>query len=107
MQNPHAVSLAVLAGRGDRDRNAFDLNFGLFHGTAFCLAPELFVTAAHVYNDAQGDGEVALARLTPARPQAQTVRDAEVFDDIDLALLVCPNLEAEILPVSFAAQTFL
>jgi hypothetical protein len=107
MQNPHAVSLAVLAGRGDRDLDAFELNFGLFHGTAFCLAPDLFVTAAHVYGAAQGEGEVALARLTRPRVQAQTVRDAEVFEHLDLALLVCPNLEAEILPVSFAAQSFL
>jgi hypothetical protein len=107
MQNPHAVSLAVLAGRGDRHADAFELNFGLFHGTAFCLAPDLFVTAAHVYEAARGDGEVALARLTKAHVQAQTVRDVEVYEHLDLALLRCPNLGAEILPVSFAPQSFL
>jgi hypothetical protein len=107
MQNPHAVSLAVIAGTGDRDRNAFDLAAAVFHGTAFCLARDLFITAAHVYRAAQGDGEVAVARLTRGQVQAQTVRDAEVFDDIDVALLMCPNLWAELLPVSFGPQTFL
>ena len=107
MQNPHAVSLAVLAGHGDRGRDAFDLAGAVFHGTAFCLARDLFITAAHVYRAAEGDGEVALARLTRGRVQAQTVREADVFDDIDVALLVCPNLEAELLPVSFAPQSFL
>ena len=57
--DPHATNLAVIAGKADRERRVFDLNYGLFHGTAFCLAPDLFLTAAHVYEDAKGDGEVA------------------------------------------------
>ena len=105
--NPHAVNLAVLAGRGNREESVFDLNYGVFHGTGFCLAPHLFLTAAHVLRDAQADGDVALARLTPGQHQAQIVRDAEVFEDIDLALMVCENLGAEILPFSFGPLGYL
>ena len=105
--NPHAVNLAVVAGHGNRDENVFDLSYGVFHGTAFCVGPDLFLTAAHVFQDAQGDGEVAVARLTPGQHQAQTVRDAEVFQDIDLALLRCPNLAAEIVPCRFSPLYYL
>src|SRR5260370_39480507 len=99
--NPHAVSLAVVAGRGNRETKVFELNYGLFHGTAFCLAPHLFLTAAHVYRAAQGDGEVAVARIGPGQLAAETVQDVELFEDIDLALLHCPNVPAEILPFHF------
>ena len=81
--------------------------YGVFHGTAFCLAPNLFLTAAHVFREAQGDGEVAVARFTPGNFHGVAVQDSERFDDIDLALLHCPGLLAEILPFSFAPQTFL
>ncbi len=106
--NFHAVNLAVLAGHGDRRDNAFNLDRGEFHGTAFCVAPNLFLTAAHVYEAAAAvGGQVAVARLTPGRQQVQTVRDEEVFGDIDLALLHCPNLFAEILPFNFAPLGYL
>jgi hypothetical protein len=105
--NPHAVNLAVVAGRGDRKDNVFNLNRGEFHGTAFCVAPHLFITAGHVYNAAAAAGDVALGRLGPPKPQVQLVRDAEVYPDVDLALLYCPNLAAEILPVNFAPLTWL
>jgi hypothetical protein len=105
--NPHGVNLAVLAGRGNLEERVFELNYGVFHGTAFSLAPHLFLTAAHVLRDAQADGEVAVARLTPGQYQGQIVRDFEIFDDIDLALLHCPNLVAEILPFHFASLLFL
>lgn len=105
--NPHAVNLAVLAGRDNREQGVFELNYGVFHGTAFCLAPHLFLTAAHVFRDAQGDGQVAVARLTPGQFHGVTVQDFEFFEDIDLALLYCPGLEAEILPFNFASLYFL
>jgi V8-like Glu-specific endopeptidase len=70
---PHAANPAGLAGRGDHQRRAFELNYGVFHGTAFCLAPNLFLTAAHVFQDAKADGEVAVARLTPGQHHAQIV----------------------------------
>jgi hypothetical protein len=105
--NAYAVSLAVVAGRGNRETRVFDLNYGLFHGTAFCLAPHLFLTAGHVYREAAGDGEVAVTRIAPGNQQAEAVQDAEVFDQIDLALLLCPNLAAEILPFHFGPLDFL
>ena len=97
--NAFEVSMAVLAGRGSE--HAFDLAQGMFHGTAFCLAPRLFVTAAHVYRNARAAGTVALARLAPGRHHIDVVVDAEVFDAVDLALLRCRYLEAELLPCSF------
>ena len=105
--NAFATNLAVVAGRGNPETKAFDLNYGLFHGTAFCLAPHLFLTAGHVYQDAKGDGQVAVARLTPGQHQVEIVEDAEVFEAIDLALLRCPNLTAEILPFHFAPLEYL
>ncbi|WAC08088.1 MAG: hypothetical protein OS130_02520 [Thermodesulfobacteriota bacterium] len=105
--NAYALNLAVLEGHGNVEKNAFELSYGLFHGTAFGIALDLFLTAAHVFKDAQGDGEVALARLTPGHFHAQTVRDFEIFDDIDLALLNCNNLSAEILPFNFTPLNFL
>jgi hypothetical protein len=44
--NTHAVNCAVLAGRSNLQERVLDLNYGLFYGTAFCLAPNLFLTAA-------------------------------------------------------------
>jgi len=105
--NAYAVNLAVVAGRGSHENKSFDLNYSLFHGTAFCLAPNLFLTAGHVYRDAKGDGDVALARLTPGKLQVVQVEDFEIFEQIDLALLLCPNLEAEILKFHFGALEYL
>lgn len=105
--NPHAANLAVLAGHGDRVDSLFDLQRGEFHGTAFSLAPDLFVTAAHVYEAAAESGEVALARLGPPSQQVQLVRDAEVYPNIDLALMFCPNLATEIMPLNFEALDWL
>lgn len=48
-----------------------------------------------------------MARLTPGNFYAQTVQDFEIFDDIDLALLYCSNLSAEILPFSLTPLNFL
>jgi hypothetical protein len=111
--DPHAVNLAVVAGAHNRETRIFDLRYGVFYGTAFCLAQNLFVTAAHVFRAAQVDtqqregDEVALARFTPDNFYGQTVQDFEVFDGIDLALLHCPGLEAELLRPNFNALTYL
>jgi hypothetical protein len=48
MMNPHAVNCVVMAGHSNVEERVFDLSYGLFHGTAFCVAPNLFLTAAHV-----------------------------------------------------------
>jgi hypothetical protein len=86
----------------------FDLAYGVFHGTAFCLAPGLFLTAAHVFRDARNDGEqVCVARLTPGNFHGVTVQDFELFEDIDLALLHCPGLAADILPFGFTPLPYL
>ena len=37
----------------------------------------------------------------------QLVRDAEIFPDVDLALMACPNLGAELLAFSFEPLTWL
>ncbi len=105
--NPHAVNCVVMAGHNNVEDRVFDLRYGLFHGTAFCVAPNLFLTAAHVFRDAQSDGEVLIARLTPGNFYGVPVRDSEVFAEIDLALLHCPGLQAEILPFNFAPLGFL
>jgi len=105
--NPHAANLAVIAGKGDLADGLFNVEREEFHGTAFCLAPDLFITAAHVYEAALAAGPVALARLGPPEQQVQLVRDAETFPDVDLALMLCPNLRAEILPLSFEPLTWL
>jgi len=104
---PHAANCAVVAGRGDQKTGVFELNYGLFHGTAFCLAPNLFLTAAHVFREARQDGEVAVARLTPGNFQTVLVQDFELYEEIDLVLLHCPGLRAEILPFNFASMNFL
>jgi hypothetical protein len=86
----------------------FDIEHGLFHGTAFCLAPNLFLTTGHVLRDARDDGEqVATARLTPGDFHGVIVQDSELFEDIDLALLHCPGLGAQILPFIFQPLPFL
>ena len=85
----------------------FELNYSVFHGTAFCLAPNLFLTAAHVFREALQDGELAVARLTTGDFYGVPVQDSELFEDIDLALLHCPGLLAEILPFNFAPLGFL
>jgi hypothetical protein len=106
--NPHAVNFAVVAGHQDPTDRLFDLSRAEFHGTAFCIAPHLFVTAEHVYRAAAATaGKVALGRLVPDRQQVQLVLDAEPYPDVDLAILYCPNLAAEILPVSFSPLTYL
>jgi hypothetical protein len=104
--NPHRASLAVVAGTGDPTDGLFDLHRGEFHGTAFCLTQDLFITAAHVYEAALESGAVALGRLGP-ETLVQLVRDAETFPDVDLALMYCPNLHAEVLPFVFEPLSFL
>lgn len=106
--NTHALNCAVLAGREDKTTRMFDLTQGVFHGTAFCLAPNLFLTAAHVFHQAKAVGpDACVARLTPGSFHGITVEDGELFDDIDVALLHCPGLAADILPFSFMPLPYL
>jgi hypothetical protein len=106
--NAHALNCAVLAGREDKATRTFDLARGVFHGTAFCIAPNLFLTAGHVFRAARSDGaEVCVARLTPGNFHGITVHDFELFDAPDLALLYCPGLAADIVPINFTTLPFL
>ena len=102
--NPYAVNLAVVAGRGDpTSGESLDLSRAEFHGTAFGMAPGIFVTAGHVYEAAvAAGGNVVLFRMTPDNVNGQVVEDAQVFTHADLALLYCPHLQAEILPFRFS-----
>jgi hypothetical protein len=106
--NVYAVNLAVVAGQADPSDPILALSRAEFHGTAFGLAPGLFLTAGHVYKDAlAGGGKVTLFRLTPGDVSGHFVEDAQVFDHIDLALLYCPKLQAEILPFAFEPLKYL
>lgn len=105
--DPYAFHLAVVSGKGDKSDRLFDLARGEFHGTAFAIAPSLFLTAAHVYDDASAaPGKVALARLT-SQQQVEFVEDAEVFPRIDLALLRCSAMKASTLPISVTPLWYL
>jgi len=99
IMNAHHVSLAVVAGHPDGD--GFALKQGQFHGTAFCMAPDLFLTAAHVYRNAREVEQVAVARFGPGRNHIQLVEEAELFEGIDLAIMRVPGLKAEIRPLYF------
>src|SRR5262249_28734623 len=54
----------------------------------------------------QGDGEVALARLTPRGNEVALVQAFEFFDRIDVAIMACP-LRAEIAQFRFVPLDFL
>jgi len=105
--NAFAASLAVITGRGASGSPAFQLDHPVLYGTAFSIAPDLFVTAAHVIRAAQDEGKVALARLTPGDFQILEVLQAEMFENVDLALLHCPHLNAERLPLQMEPLDFL
>jgi len=103
--DPIGVHVAVVAGRGQGKE--FALARAVFFGTAFVIAPDLVATAAHVYRNAASCGEVALwrHRMTPGGVESHgfPVSDADVFDDIDLALLSCPRIDAPVLSFEFEA----
>ena len=103
LKNPWAVNLVVVAGHGDRESKLFDLSRGEFYGTAFGITGEHFLTAWHVWDAASHNGDVAIGRLGPPQPLIQLVDDVDEYPDIDLALLHCRGLDAEILPVTFEA----
>lgn len=59
-----------------------------FFGTAFAVAPNIFVTAAHVWHAAAADGEPCIAGGTPHSPLGGAfVAVHELFDDLDVAII--------------------
>jgi hypothetical protein len=98
--------LAVVAGRLDEDGRFISKPLLVF-GTAFPVAPGIFLTAGHVYENARAVAPVVGLCPFPREPQdsrikAYVVSAAEVHGGIDLAVLSCPDLEQLIpLPMSF------
>ncbi len=71
----------------------------VIYGTAFPVLPGLFATAGHVATDVRADGPPGLVQITEHREiRASEITGFEVFDGIDLALLVCPGL-ANLVPM--------
>ena len=101
---------AVITGGVDPADGLFDLNRGELYGTAFQLAPSLFITARHVYRDAAaaaaGNGQVAVGTVI-GQPRGQIVSDVEEFGDIDLAILRCEGLQTPALPFDFTPLEYL
>ncbi len=87
------VHLPVVAVKKKAD-GGLEAPKALVYGTAFPILPGLFVTAGHVFNAVQADGIPALGNMGEGGAlKVSEITDAEVFSDIDLALVVCPGLE--------------
>jgi len=73
------------------------------YGTAFPVAPGLFLTAGHVIKDAKADGIPGLALVRPGQKMfAHEIIDYELVDAVDLAILRCPSLvQLPPLPIDF------
>lgn len=101
---------AVITGGVDPADGLFDLNRGELYGTAFQLAPSLFITARHVYLDAvaaaAGKGHVAVGTVI-GEPRGQIVSDAEEFEQIDLAILRCEGLQTPALSFDFTPLEYM
>ena len=59
-----------------------------FFGTAFAVAPNIFITAAHVWHAAAADGEPCIAGGKPDGPLGAAFVDGhELYDDLDIAII--------------------
>jgi hypothetical protein len=104
----HSTHLAVVSGTGNSSSGFFDLSRAEFHGTAFPLAPDIFITAWHVYDAAaQSGAQVAVGRVMTDPQQVQIVTDVDLFPKVDLAFLRCPGLKAGSLPFNFGPLKYL
>ena len=102
------VHLAVVSGNEQQTNQLFNLSRGEFHGTAFALADEVFITALHVYRDARANGiNVAIGQIMTQRKQVNLVTEADEFPDIDLVLLKCPGLHVRRLHFDFSPLDYL
>jgi hypothetical protein len=104
----HATHLAVAGGNEDTSDHLFDLSRAEFHGTAFPLTTDLFISAWHVFDAAAKSGKrVAVGRVMTSPAQVQVVKDADLFPDIDLAILLCPGLTVGKLEFEFRTLPYL
>lgn len=59
-----------------------------FFGTAFAVAPNIFITAAHVWHAAASDGEPCITGGKPDGPLGGAFVEAyELHDDLDIAIM--------------------
>lgn len=101
----HDLHLAIVAGNGTIGES-LQVNKPVVFGTAFPIAPGLFMTANHVLTDALADagtdGVVALFRKGPTQIESGPVTQHEAIPSLDLALLACPHFKRlEPLPADF------
>ena len=79
----------VVAARSDMDDSA--LLKPLVYGTAFCIGPGLFVTAAHVIQSIRGDGGRPMPGTLPAETGApylgRLARRIELLSNLDVGLM--------------------
>lgn len=99
------LHLAVVAVRRKPD-GGLESPRPVIYGTAFPIAPGLFVTAGHVADDARADGMIGLAHIGPeGGVRVSSVPDYEVFSGIDLAVMSCPDLSGlPAMPLDFNHQ---
>ena len=99
------LHLAVVAVRRKPD-GGLESPRPVIYGTAFPIAPGLFVTAGHVADDARADGMIGLAHIGPeGGVRVSSVPDCEVFSGIDLAVMSCPDLSGlPAMPLDFDHQ---
>src|SRR5689334_17635007 len=103
----HDLHLGIVAGKGALG-GSFQVNKPVVFGTAFPIAPGLFMTANHVLRDALADagadGIVALFRKGATEVESGPVTRHEAIPHLDVALLECPHFKRlEALPVEFSA----
>jgi hypothetical protein len=87
-------SLPICAGRA-QDGNKFEPAAPYVYGTAFPIwHGGIFITAAHVYKNAAAAGHVVVGRFATHEGgiPAYFVDHAELWDDLDLAIVRCPML---------------
>lgn len=84
-----------------RDADGAQTTSPVIYGTAFPIAPGVFLSAGHVLRDASADGVPVLSRIpSPSGPRLfQPFRlQFNIFTGIDLAVLKCEGL-ADIVPL--------
>jgi hypothetical protein len=98
------LSYAVVSARRQRSPDGpFPAARDEIFGTAFAISEDLFLTAGHVVQAAAAVGHVALGHLTMPVENCRydVATDSEVFEEVDLALIRCPDFNPVIHQVLF------